>query len=463
MPRTLFVALVIILLFSLLAGCAPSNLALHPDFWQTKGRKIGVAVATPPMAGAHRTGGEGLLDMAINKAATNSLESHLQKIDSSGFEDIADRFVEGLKRKGFTVKKLEKPIAPAKLAAFSPKTSGRFHERDLSFLVADEDLDALVLLSIDRWGTIRKYYGFIPLESPSGFCAGKGQLIDLRSNALEWSYVTPEGEGSVEVEGSWDKPPYFPGVTAALRKAVNRAKQTVESDFFDLTSPPASTSERVRYAPQGIYNRSSVSFSIGYGFFSPNDELRADWANISIIGTDVRVDEGNFGGLGVEARVLFWTPLLDSRLRLGGEYSLQILASEPTGGTIEYTYAGLPIGSSAAEKEFLGHSIQVIGDFKIGSLSTVDVYGSIGLGVLFFSGEKARSITAPSPTGTYQTYYFPETRTSLPMEMAGSARLYGSIPITGTVTLDPALRFFQSFGNEKAYLTQMSLGIAYVW
>jgi hypothetical protein len=45
----------------------------------------------------------------------------------------------------------------------------------------------------------------------------------------------------------------------------------------------------------------------------------------------------------------------------------------------------------------------------------------------------------------------------------GSVRLYGSIPLAGTVTLDPAARFFQSFGNEKVYLAQLSLGIAYVW
>ncbi|MDP2886305.1 MAG: hypothetical protein Q8P51_14920 [Ignavibacteria bacterium] len=85
-------------------------------------------------------------------------------------------------------------------------------------------------------------------------------------------------------------------------------------------------------------------------------------------------------------------------------------------------------------------------------MSTVDLYGSIGLGVLFFSGEKTRYLTGPPFSGTM--FYIPETKTSLPMEMEGSARLYGSIPLTGTVTLDPAVRFFQSFGNEKVYLTQ---------
>jgi hypothetical protein len=221
---------------------------------------------------------------------------------------------------------------------------------------------------------------------------------------------------------------------------------------------------------EGVWNKSAVSGSFLYGFFSPNDQLRADWANISIVGSSANIEEGSFGGLGLEGRILFRTPVLNSRLRLGAEYSLQILASEPSGGTIEWSYGGIPVGSSAAQNEFLGHSVLAIADFKIGNVQTASIFGSVGLGALFFSGAKERFEMVPvsNPmyvggtfinvtTNTYQATEGPTT------EMAGSLRFYGAIPVSRSLTVDPALRVLQSFGNEKVFLTQLSVGVSYLW
>ena len=449
MLRTLFVALSAILLFSLLAGCAPSNLALRPDFWQHKERKIGVAVAKCPVASTYQAGG-GLLDQVIAKAAIGTLEGHLEKIDSSGFSDVAQKFVENLKTRGFNVKLIQKPIALEKIAKFVPTASGDYHERDLRMIAADENVDALVLLSIDRWGTTRKYYGFIPLESPKPFCVGRGELINLRTNALEWGVEMTEDEAKLEVEGDWDKPPDFPNLTKALYMTVNRAKVYLENNFFG-TRMGSTTSESATVEEEGVWNKSAVSGSLGYGLFSPNDQLHLDWG-----------PDASFGGLGLEARVLFRTPLMDSRLRIGAEYSLQTLASEPSGGSYQWSYYGVPVGTTAATNEFLGHSIQAVADFKLGNVRTTTLYGSIGLGVLFFSGAKDRYTLTPMTSG-YITYEVFEPTEGPSTEPAGSARLYGTIPITRTLTIDPGIRLFKSFGNEKIFLTQLSVGVSYLW
>jgi len=476
MRNTLFLMTVAVLALVLVYGCGPSNLALKSEFWQAKDRKIGIAVAKSPVAATHQAGG-GLLDQAIAKAATGTLDAHLQSINSSNFDDIRQKFVDNLTARGFNVKLIEKPFDLEKLPNFVPKSSGDYHDRDLRMLAADENVDALILLSIDRWGTTRKYYAMIPLESPKPFCVGKGELINLRTNALEWSVEMPEDEAKLDVEGDWDKPPDFPNLTTALNKAVNRAKVYLENNFFGsrLAAPAQSGDSRtdggVQMRPaepetmgddEGVWNKSAVSGSILYGFFSPNDQLRADWSNITFVGSSANVEEGNFGGVGMEGRVLFRTPFVNSRLRLGAEYSLQILASEPSGGTIEWSYGGIPVGSSAAQNEFLGHSVQAIADFKLGNFATTTVYGSVGLGVLFFSGEKQRAVFSPPPPGSIYIPW-PEIQESLPMEFAGSARFYGAIPVSRSLTVDPAIRLFQSFGNEKIFLTQLSVGVSYLW
>ena len=164
----------------------------------------------------------------------------------------------------------------------------------------------------------------------------------------------------------------------------------------------------------------------------------------------------------MEGRVLFRTPFVNSRLRLGAEYSLQILASEPSGGTIEWSYGGIPVGSSEAQNEFLGHSVQAIADFKLGNFQTTTLYGSVGLGVLFFSGAKDRYTPVPvsMPNFSYISY---EQTDGPSTEPAGSARLYATIPVSRTLTVDPGVRLFQSFGNEKIFLTQLGVGVSYLW
>lgn len=449
MQKTSFLMVVLGASLVLVWGCGPSNLALRSDFWQAKERKIGVAVAKCPVASTYQAGG-GLLDRVIAKAAIGTLEAYLEKIDSSGFDDVTQKFVENLKTRGFNVKIIEKPITLEKIAKFVPTASGDYHERDLRMVAADENVDALVLLSIDRWGTTRKYYGFIPLESPKPFCVGKGELINLRTNALEWSVEMTEDEAKLEIEGDWDKPPDFRNLTKTLYKTVNRAKVYLENSFLG-TRLGSTTSESAPVMEGGVWNRSAASASPGYGLFSPNDQLHFDWG-----------EEASFGGLGLEARLLFRTPLMDSRLRVGVEYSLQTLASEPSGGSYEWSYHGVPVGTTAATNEFLGHSIQAVADYKLGNVQTITLYGSIGLGALFFSGAKDRFELTPVSVG-YFTYDLPEPTKGPSTEPAGSARLYGTIPISRTLTIDPGIRLFQSLGNENIFLTQLSVGVSYLW
>jgi hypothetical protein len=224
----------ILLLFAVLViGCGASNIALKPDFWQSTNQTVGVAIVKPPIPAAHRAGAQGLLDMAITSAMAGSLESHLQKMDLNAFSEIADTFATKLISRGIKAKRIADPIDLLTLPNYAASgSSGKVAEKDFRQLSKQEGIDMLILLSIERCGTLRSYYGFIALGSPKAFCLTKGQMVNLSSNTLEWSDEMEEDKATVEVLDEWDQSPDFPNVTKAFQSALQQGKRSLEAQFF---------------------------------------------------------------------------------------------------------------------------------------------------------------------------------------------------------------------------------------
>jgi hypothetical protein len=214
-------------------GCGPSRVALKPTFWNETQHTIGVTTVVAPKLGAHRAGSEGLLDMAINSAMSGTLEGHLQSMDASKFNVVADHYVEKLKERGLNARRLPEEVVPATMAPFKAESSGEFAAVDLRPLGTKEGIDKLILLSIQQCGTVRSYYGFIPLGAPKGMCISQGELIDLKTNQVEWRAFPEPGKNTVEVVGEWDEPPDFKNVTVAVEQAMLQAQEFLLQEFFD--------------------------------------------------------------------------------------------------------------------------------------------------------------------------------------------------------------------------------------
>jgi hypothetical protein len=215
-----------------LSACAP-RLAIKPEFWQNRTTRIRVALVDYPIGGAHKVGAQGLLDVAINAAAAKGLDGHMARFDISAFDGVRDQFVQELTNRGMIAKATDGFVKLEDYPRWSGESSTGFFEKDLSALAqAQPDVDILVLLSVEGFGTIRPYFGFVPTGAPKAFFQVKGQMVELKTNRLLWQAVMDQDVASVPPAGEWDQPPDYANLTAALRKAIENGKRFLVSEYF---------------------------------------------------------------------------------------------------------------------------------------------------------------------------------------------------------------------------------------
>lgn len=223
-----------VVVFALMvSACAATpQFAARPEFWSEKDRVIGVAIAKPPAAAAHKQGQQGLLDMAINAGMASDLDTHLSKYDTAQINELADRMVVYLKGKGYNAKRIAEPVDIETLPKFEAKDSGggkHYAVKDFSAMKTAHGVDKVVLLSINSIGTIRNYYGFVPLGAPQGISNLSGQVINLHSNSLEWNQAASQVVPNTESE--WDMPPEYPGLTKAVNSAFEQSRNMLYNQF----------------------------------------------------------------------------------------------------------------------------------------------------------------------------------------------------------------------------------------
>lgn len=227
---------VVIVLALSLSACAP-RIAVSPSLWSQQGVRVGVATVVHPEAAAHKVGAQGLLDLAINAAIASELKAHLETVRLDEFDAIRDRFAGELQSRGLQAKLIPSRIdlTPYEQFVTPAGATAEFFEKNLKTLAEKESIDLLVLLSVTRFGTIRSYYGFVPLGPPQGLCQASGRLIDLRTNQLMWRTFASEKDSMVPAEGTWDQPPDYRNLTDAIKKAITNAQSFLFNDFFAET------------------------------------------------------------------------------------------------------------------------------------------------------------------------------------------------------------------------------------
>jgi hypothetical protein len=220
------------LIIALLNGCATTTkpVSLAPSFWENKQQSIAVAVTKSNPPDATMTGAQGLLDLAINKGNAKQLIAYLAKMDLPKLAALPNDFTTQLQARGFNTKKIDEPIDVTKLAKFSGKSTEtqQFSEYDLSKF-KEQGIDRILLISVNRVGTTRNYYGFIPTNPPQADLALTGQLVDLKTHELLWNTTVVNNSPVAE---PWDQAPNFDNVGVAVKSNLDQGVEKFEQSFF---------------------------------------------------------------------------------------------------------------------------------------------------------------------------------------------------------------------------------------
>ena len=224
-----------------LSGCAGAPqkpIAVEPAFWQDRQAVIGVAGEKMPEADAEMVGGQGLLDIAINRGNAGKMIEQLKKLNVDRAAAIPGNLSDALTRRGFKVEKLP-ALDVVALPEFKAEANPELYAaRDFRSL-AGKGFDRLLVVSVEKIGTTRTYHGFIPTSAPRALFAARGQLVDLKTNKLIWY---DRHQTTAAIAEPWDQEPDFPNVSSAVLKNMADGAALLERSLF--ASPAAASAEK---------------------------------------------------------------------------------------------------------------------------------------------------------------------------------------------------------------------------
>lgn len=210
-----------------LSACAVKPITpinMDTNFYQDSTSTVGVYVVAPEKVDTYLDGASCLLCYAAAAAANGTLTKHLRTLDVNEMTMIKSDIVKDMQGKGKKVTLVNADLNLNKLKTYKPKTEG-FAAVDFTVLKNTAGVDKLLVLQIDMLGAQRLYSGYVPTSSPIGAVSGKIFLVDLATNKLELYQSFNE---RVAVEGEWDEPDNFPGVTTAYYQAMEQAKDFIK-------------------------------------------------------------------------------------------------------------------------------------------------------------------------------------------------------------------------------------------
>lgn len=210
----------------ILSGCASQQVVNMPDnFWDdASNKKIAIAFVKQPEMYAHRSGGQGLLDLAINEMVTSSVEDHINTISHEKFENGKSRIAEVIKAKGG-----EAVILPvyydASEATELPKEQRKkgYFSYDASVVKENYNATHLMVIQTIAAGTMRDYYGIIPTSKPRGYINADVTLVDLADNRITMKNKIIE-EVNLPEGVDWDDAENnYPEITKVVHAALEKA------------------------------------------------------------------------------------------------------------------------------------------------------------------------------------------------------------------------------------------------
>lgn len=200
-------------------GCGPPHVALPSSYYDTPDQKVAVVVVQPSGASLFKTGGQGLLDMAISDAVTGEIQARLSNLDgASAMVYLAgEMFEASLDDRGVDASAASDAVHEGSLPEFESGNDVRYGKLDIRGIAASAGVDQVMILDLSQWGLSRKYYGFIALGPPKGYSRIDAVLLDAQDNSVLWRYVPAEEQS---IAGAWNEPPTYPNAVHAVAQSL---------------------------------------------------------------------------------------------------------------------------------------------------------------------------------------------------------------------------------------------------
>jgi hypothetical protein len=224
MKRNIAIAAAAALVF--LTGCASppqQPLTLSDKVFVQKGVRIGVAMNKLPKVDTSFPGAGCLLCLAAASVANSSLTTHTQTLPSDDLVRLKTEVAELLNKKGQTAVVISEDLNISDLPS-AGKAGPNLAKKDFSALKTKYQLDKLLVIEIDAVGISRPYASYVPTGEPKGSVSGKGYVVNLADNSLEWYLPVTQQKSA---NGTWDEAPSFPGLSNAYFQAVEAARDSI--------------------------------------------------------------------------------------------------------------------------------------------------------------------------------------------------------------------------------------------
>lgn len=220
-----------LLFFFLLVGCGGrQDMEIHNTVFDKPSSIVIAQMDGFENPGFYKEGQQGVLDFLISSAVTEEVTENIKKINVNEIieQHYFKPFESAFLTKSFKVVKACEKLKKNALVKHDGD-QGKCAEFNFKNLKTSYNTDYALVLEPKLFGTMRKYYGFIPLGSPKGYADFKVYLVRLEDNAVLGYY---NAEAKIEVKGDWDTPPHYAELVKSVKTALATALNNAYLHFF---------------------------------------------------------------------------------------------------------------------------------------------------------------------------------------------------------------------------------------
>lgn len=247
------IAAAIVFLMAFLTGCASLKpIPLKEEFWQEKGKRVGVALVvlppaeisvnappTPMFYGEHPFMSDGSMwdyteytDQQLRMAETKTIRDASKELNAREFVVVQDLFVQGLKDKGFAAFPVDNRIDPKAMPDFKGGSGDAVYEsKDFRDLAKIGGADYLIIVRLKHYGTLCRYIDLNNYEVEV-YAEVKAEMIEAATNIVLWRTGGNEGQFSRTVSATCARPDHTPIILNGLKALLKDAAKETAGQFF---------------------------------------------------------------------------------------------------------------------------------------------------------------------------------------------------------------------------------------